>query len=391
MNELEKQVMWQDACAAALAGLPKMGPARLAALLFDTSPDAAWQMLATGQPLPSSFGVVAKATNDVLNMWRLSAKRADPLENLERYRNHGIRVWSRFGEYPARLIADEYAPAVLFSQGNADALHAPTVAIIGTRHCTSEGRSLARMFGTELTEAGVSVVSGLALGIDGAAHEGALRTAFGASPIGVVGSGLDVVYPKRHRDLWQDIRERGLLVSESPLGAMPEPWRFPARNRIIAGLADLVLVVESHDSGGSLLTVDQAVERNVPVMAVPGPIRSPASKGTNRLLLDVAAPACSTQDVLDALRWHASERPEEFVAEGSGAHSSLVAPNPSDLPILEAVGFASTSTDEILQRTCLPLGEVAVALTRLQAIGLVVGEAGWWYRSQGSEGFGGAA
>jgi DNA processing protein len=169
------------------------------------------------------------------------------------------------------------------------------------------------------------------------------------------------------------------------LGAQPEPWRFPARNRIIAGLADLVLVVESHDAGGSLLTVDEAVNRDVPVMAVPGPIRSPACKGTNRLLQEVAMAACCTQDVLDALRWQLSTDGEEIAESGecqARKAEQLVAASPADLPILEAVGFTSTSTDEILQKTCLPLGEVAVALTRLQAMGLVVGEAGWWYRSR---------
>lgn len=389
MNHLETQIMWQDSCAAALADLPGMGPRRLAAMLFDRSPDAAWQILATGAELPPELGNVSNSKNDLLSTWRRIASRVDPLETLERYRSAGVGVWSRFGNYPTRLIDDEYAPAVAFYQGNAGAFLVPTVAIIGTRHCTTEGRSLARMFGAELAEAGVAVVSGLALGIDGAAHQGALSAAFGAPPIGVVGSGLDVVYPKRHNQLWVDVRTHGLLISESPLGATPEPWRFPARNRIIAGLADLVLVVESHDSGGSLLTVDQAIERDVPIMAVPGPIRSLASKGTNRLLSEVAIPACSTQDVLDALRWNASvlsPSEEDCESQDMGQLTHLVEPDVSDLPVLAAVGFTSTSTDEILQRTCLPLGEVAVALTRLQAIGLVVGEAGWWYRSQGSEG-----
>jgi DNA processing protein len=387
MIDADRQLLWQDACAAALASLPDMTPARLSALLFDSSPDAAWQLLATGGSLPPAVGVVTKKGKLLLHEWRSVARRVDPLETFDRYQSKNIRVWSRFGNFPARLLDDEFAPAVLFHQGAVEALHSPTVAIIGTRHCTPEGRSVARTFGAELAEAGVSVVSGLALGIDGAAHEGALSAAFGARPIGVVGSGLDVVYPKRHHGLWGRVRDQGLLISESPLGAQPEPWRFPARNRIIAGLADLVLVVESHDSGGSLLTVDEALTRAVPVMAVPGPIRSPASKGTNKLLSDCAIPACSTQDVLDALRWNTLDAPTGSRQEGDGSNDSfLVQPDAIDLPVLEAVGYTSTSTDEILQRTCLSLGEVAVSLTRLQALGLVAGEAGWWCRAQGSFG-----
>jgi DNA processing protein len=390
MNELETQQMWQEACAVALGSLPDMTPARSAALLCDRSPDAAWQLLATNGALPAGLVAIDRRSQGVVQKWRALARRTDPLETFERYRKHDIGVWTRFGAYPARLLDDEHAPAIAFYQGDPTVLSAPTVAIIGTRHCTQEGRSLARMFGVELSEAGVSVVSGLALGIDGAAHEGALGAKFGAPPVGVVGSGLDIVYPKRHHRLWVSVREKGLLISESALGVTPEPWRFPARNRIIAGLADLVLVIESHDSGGSLLTVDEAGSRGIPVMAVPGPIRSPASKGTNRLLQDGAVAACSTQDILDALQWE-SARP--MVSQGDVsdlAHrandSFSVQLDPADLPVLEAVEYRSTSTDEILQKTCLSLGEVAVSLTRLQAKGLVIGEAGWWCRTQSSEG-----
>jgi DNA processing protein len=386
MNQLETQIMWHDACAAALGSLPDMTPARAAALLLDRSPDAAWQLLASDAPLPHALLTLEGRSKAGFDKWRVLARRTDPLETLERYREHGIRVWTRFGSYPQRLADDEHAPAIVFFQGDPQALACPTVAIIGTRHCTQEGRSLARMFGLELAEAGVAVVSGLALGIDGAAHEGALSAPFGAPAVGVVGSGLDVVYPKRHARLWSGVRNNGLLISESALGVTPEPWRFPARNRIIAGLADLVLVVESHDSGGSLLTVDEAVGRGVPVMAVPGPIRSPASKGTNRLLQDVGLAACSTQDVLDALRWGVRDAAavDGMDEEGDAYRANdslLVQPDPLDLPVLEAVAYHSTSTDEILQKTCLSLGEVAVSLTRLQAIGLVVGEAGWWCRT----------
>ena len=176
---------------------------------------------------------------------------------------------------------------------------ATRVAIVGTRRCTGAGAGFARELGRELTEAGVAVVSGLALGIDGASHRGVLDA--GGRPIGVVGSGLDVVYPSRHRDLWQRVADDGVLLSEAPLGARPAAWRFPARNRIIAGLADLVVVVESHAAGGSMHTVREAADRDIEVMAVPGSVRCPSAAGTNQLLADGCAPVRDVTDVLVAL------------------------------------------------------------------------------------------
>ena len=154
--------------------------------------------------------------------------------------------------------------------------------------------------GSGLAAAGVTVISGLALGIDGAAHRGALA-ADGAPVVGVVGSGLDVVYPRGNRDLWEAVSAAGTLLAEAPLGAEPEGWRFPARNRLLAALADVVVVVESKRAGGSMHTVEEAIRREVTVMAVPGSVRNPAAEGTNLLLSEGCAPACSTDDVLVAL------------------------------------------------------------------------------------------
>src|SRR5262249_15322114 len=157
-------------------------------------------------------------------------------------------------------------------RGSLAALDRPRVGLVGTRRCTPTGKSVARQLGRELAACGVAVVSGLAIGIDGCAHQGALA-ARAAPPVGVVGSRLDVVYPKSHRRLWDDVAAAGVLLSEAPLGAPPEPWRFPARNRILAALSDVVVVVESHAAGGSMHTVRAAVDRGIPVMAVPGSVR----------------------------------------------------------------------------------------------------------------------
>ena len=158
---------------------------------------------------------------------------------------------------------------------------------------------MAAQLGAELSAAGVGVVSGLALGIDGAAHEGAYGA--GAPPVGVVAGGLDEPYPRHHARLWERVAEQGVIVSEWPAGVRTERWRFPVRNKLLAALSDVVVVVESRHHGGSRHTVEAALERGIPVGAVPGSIRSVTSEGTNALLADGAFPVCSSGDVLMAL------------------------------------------------------------------------------------------
>ena len=203
----DSEIIWQEACAAALVGLPFMGPARLRALLFDMTPDVAWTTVAGAEPITDSLRrLLGSRWRDITTAWKHAAASVEPLHLLDRYRQLGIEVWTPFTRYPARLVEDEYAPVVLFAQGNKQALDRTTVGIIGTRRCTHEGRANARMFGRELAEAGIAVMSGLALGIDGAAHIGSMQAAFGAPPIAIVGNGLDSVYPKRHAELWAQVQ-----------------------------------------------------------------------------------------------------------------------------------------------------------------------------------------
>ena len=197
----------------------------------------------------------------------------------------------------------------------------------------------------------------------------------GAGPVGVVGSGLDVVYPRSHRDLWDDVAAAGVLLSEAPLGAAPMPWRFPARNRIIAALADILVVVESHAAGGSMHTVEAAIERGITVLAVPGSVRSAASVGTNRLLAAGCAPACDTDDVLAALNL-------DTVASGPTARRIAARPDApaADRAVLEAVGWEPTSLDTILDRSRRHPSEVLATLDRLSSGGWVAANGAWWER-----------
>jgi DNA processing protein len=338
-----------EAYGAALAALPGMGPGRLRDLLTRWAPSAAW----------ASAG----------------DRRVDVGEGWQAYGQGAVdvHVLGHAG-YPEVLAADHQPPAVVFSRGDLAVLDGPRVAIVGSRRCTRYGRDVAFDLGRDLAEAGVRVVSGLALGIDGAAHLGALAAGGGAAPpVAVVGSGLDVVYPAAHARLWAQVAEAGVLLSEAPLTARPEPWRFPARNRILAALADVVVVVESRAPGGSFHTVKAADERGIGVMAVPGPVRSPASAYTNELLVSGAAPARDVVDVLVAL--HLIGRAP---AHRRRTSQTLLPDDPDQTALLDAMGWQPASLEQLVARTGLSPGQASVALARAEVGGWVVGGAGWW-------------
>ncbi|MGH9061336.1 MAG: DNA-processing protein DprA, partial [Acidimicrobiales bacterium] len=247
--------------------------------------------------------------------WSAAARRTDVDRSWRSCCRREIHAAYLGGDtYPAALADDPQPPGVIFWRGCLEILEAPCVAIVGTRRCTPDGRATAFELGRDLAAAGVSVISGLALGIDGAAHLGALEAQPGR-PVGVAASGVDVPYPRRHARLWDDVAARGAVVSETSPGAPPQAWRFPSRNRIIVALAELVVLVESHESGGSLITADAALARGRDLRVVPGPVHSPASAGTNQLLYDGAGPVRHAEDVLDCLGL-IRDRPA-----GSGDHS----------------------------------------------------------------------
>lgn len=222
----------------------------------------------------------------------------DPEEFREALLRVDCRVVARGEvEYPAVLESIEDPPDALFVRGSIP--EAPAVAVVGTRRCTGYGRRLARAFGSAVAESGWCVVSGLARGIDGEAHRGMLDA--GGAGIGVLGSGIDVVYPREHASLFEAIVDRGALLSEYPPGTLPHGWRFPPRNRIISGLATAVVVVEAGETGGALITAMLAAEQGREVFAVPGDVGREASVGCNRLIRDGAVPVLGVDDLVEAL------------------------------------------------------------------------------------------
>jgi DNA processing protein len=260
------------------------------------------------------------------------------------------------------LAAIHDPPARLWIRGEAepDLLARPAVAVVGARACSSYGRSVARSLSRELAGAGVVIVSGLARGVDGEAHRGALEA--GGVTVAVLGCGIDRDYPAAHGELARRICEHGLILSEYEPGIEPAPWRFPARNRIISGLSRAVVVVEARERSGALITVDFALEQGRDVLAVPGEITSALSAGSNALLRLGAAPALTAGDVLDAIGVVVDRKqPAEPVGEAAR--------------LLAALGDAPATADELARATGLAVADVASLLVELELAGRVaIGE-----------------
>lgn len=351
----------EEAFMMALLSLPAMGPKRLDQILANTTARDTWARLTAGAKIP-----VEGLSSERKSEWRAVAARIDVEQYWLASKELGMWTQLRSSErYPTRLQNDIEPPHMIFGLGD-EVPSTPTVAIIGTRSCTSYGKRCAFEFGAALASAGVSVVSGLALGIDAAAHEGALSVegVGGAAPVAVVGSGLDIIYPRRNASLWRRVAERGTVLSETAPGVGPQKWRFPARNRIIAALADAVIVIESHESGGSLLTVDSAQDRDVPVGVVPGPINSNSSSGSNRLLIDGATPVLSVDDILMMI----GHQPPVEVKGGAETQSSA---------LLDALGWNPLLFEELCGRVTLAPSETALEIERLIAEGLCARNGPW--------------
>jgi len=294
------------------------------------------------------------------------------------------------GEYPQQLNDDQNAPPLLYSRGDLDLLNRRRVGIVGTRNATEHGRTTAYKFGKVLSQNGVVVVSGLARGIDAAAHRGVLsalsestmseltmsQSKLHAGPVAVVATGLDVVYPREHHGLWKEVGEYGLLLSENPPGTSPLPYRFPLRNRIIAALSEVLLVVESRLDGGSLITVREALDRGVTVMAVPGATSTKAAQGTNMLIRDGALVAIEPDDVLIALGLDTRRQVPSF--------DSRQLPLWPDSEVLDLITTDPLTLNDVArladEKLEMSFGDVAVSLGRLEAHGWLMCTAGWFER-----------
>lgn len=278
--------------------------------------------------------------------------------------------------YPQALLSIADPPTLIYAKGNVALLNRPAVAIVGSRNATLQGMQNADRFAQALSEAGLTVVSGLALGIDGAAHTGALKAPAHGSTVAMIGTGIDLVYPARHRALAHQLAEYGCLMSEYPLGTPAIASNFPRRNRLISGLSLGVLVVEAAAQSGSLITARTAIEQGRDVFAIPGSIHSPLSKGCHDLIRQGAKLVESAQDILEELRWQSPQ------SETRAKPGITVAQLPEALPdrVLQALGHDPATVDQLAERSALALTDVHGALLMLEMHNQVELLAGGRYR-----------
>ncbi|MCC6443650.1 MAG: DNA-protecting protein DprA [Armatimonadetes bacterium] len=294
---------------------------------------------------------------------KLAAQVQSPLEkDLERLDTLGVHVLSlKDPLYPARLRAIYDPPAVLFGRGQWDRADFPAVAIVGSRRATAYGRAVSEQFAHQLAGYGLTVVSGAARGIDTAAHQGAVRA--GGPTVAVLGCGIDICYPPENRALLDQVAVSGAVLSEYPPGKPPDAWRFPARNRIISGLAMGVLVIESPQDSGALITADFALEQGREVFAVPGAIDSGRSRGCHRLIKDGAQLVDDPKDILQVLGLYVEEQP-------APRQLSLPVDLPKeDVAILKCLDLQPKPLEKLLTETGLSSAQLLPRLTVLEVQG----------------------
>ncbi len=283
-------------------------------------------------------------------------------------------------DYPASLLEISDPPPVLYLKGNRALLGAAGIAVVGSRNATPVGLQNAEAFSRALSMAGLTIISGMALGIDAAAHRGGLDG--GSSSIAVVGTGLDLVYPARNKALARELAEKGLIVSEFSLGTPALAQNFPRRNRIISGLSRGVLVVEAALASGSLITARQAAEQGREVFAIPGTIHSPFSKGCHQLIKQGAKLVDDANDILVELQWLNSVASNNKSATTTASDSEHIESENSDDddPLLLAMGYDPASMDALMERVDLPADQVMLRITELEIEGIITALPGGKYQ-----------
>ena len=292
----------------------------------------------------------------------------DTLTWLAQANNHLVTLAD--ADYPKALLEIADPPPLLYAKGNLALLNKLSIAIVGSRNASVQGEKNAEAFAQGLAEHGLCIVSGLALGIDGAAHRGALKAK--GDTIAVVGTGLDMVYPAQHRDLAHQIAKSGLIISEFPLGTLSKPQNFPRRNRLISGLSLGCLVVEANLKSGSQITARLSAEQGREVFAIPGSIHSPLAKGCHQLIKQGAKLVDSLQDIVEEL--NLSKAVSAPVAEENSPT------NQDQQMLLDAMAYDAISIETLVQLTGLTVSTLSSMLTLLELEGRITGLAGGQYQ-----------
>ncbi|HNR01296.1 MAG TPA: DNA-processing protein DprA [Anaerolineaceae bacterium] len=317
---------------------------------------------ATAWDSPSSGLIAAGLPQKVVDNFVAVRNQVDLDQVMDRININGIRVmtWSD-SDYPRRLREIDQSPPVLFIKGSINVEDDWAVAVVGTRRVTPYGRQVASEIASYLAQNGVTVVSGLARGVDAIAHQSALRA--GGRTIAVLGSGVDVIYPPEHRKLAADITSQGALVSDYPVGTSPDGVNFPPRNRIISGLSLATVVVEAGEKSGALITAEFAVEQGREVFAVPGSILAPQSEGTNQLIEQGARPLLRMSEILEGLKLE--QIPQKQQAR------KLNPLNPVEQNLLQHLSPEPLHIDQLCEMTGLPINDVSATLTMMELKGFV--------------------
>lgn len=333
-----------------------IGAARLRQIQeFYGSLETAWNSPASGL---LSAGLPQKVVDNFVRM----KPQVDLDRIMERIHTQGVKVMTwEDADYPRRLKEINQAPPVLFIKGSINVEDDWAVAVVGTRRVTPYGRQVTSEIAAFLAQNGVTVVSGLARGVDAIAHQTALHN--GGRTIAVLGSGVDVIYPPEHRRLAGEIAQQGALVSDYPLGTQPDGINFPPRNRIISGLSLATIVVEAGEKSGALITAEFAVEQGRDVFAVPGSILAPQSEGTNKLIEEGARPLLKMTEILEVLKL-------ERIPEKQSARK-LNPLNPVEKKVLASLSQEPVHVDELSSLTGLSISEVSATLTLMELKGFV--------------------
>ncbi|MEY3862510.1 MAG: hypothetical protein RIR60_876 [Pseudomonadota bacterium] len=292
----------------------------------------------------------------------------DTLTWLAQANNHLVTLAD--ADYPKSLLEIADPPPLLYAKGNLALLNKLSIAIVGSRNASVQGEKNAEAFAQGLAEHGLCIVSGLALGIDGAAHRGALKAK--GDTIAVVGTGLDMVYPAQHRDLAHQIASSGLIISEFPLGTLSKPQNFPRRNRLISGLSLGCLVVEANLKSGSQITARLSAEQGREVFAIPGSIHSPLAKGCHQLIKQGAKLVDSLQDIVEELNLN------KAVSAPLAEEKSAI--NQDQQTLLDAMAYEAVSIETLVQLTGLTVSTLSSMLTLLELEGRITGLAGGQYQ-----------
>lgn len=333
-----------------------IGAARFKQLVdYYGSLETAWESPASGLV---SAGLPQKAVENFIRV----KHQVDLDKIMDRIQTLGVKVMTwEDADYPRRLKEINQAPPVLFIKGSINVEDDWAVAVVGTRRVTPYGRQVASEIASFLAQNGVTVVSGLARGVDAIAHQAALQN--GGRTIAVLGSGVDVIYPPEHRKLAGEIAQQGALVSDYALGTQPDGINFPPRNRIISGLSLATVVVEAGEKSGALITAEFAVEQGRDVFAVPGSILTPQSEGTNRLIEQGARPLLKMTEIVEVLKL-------ERIPEKQSARK-LNPMSPTEKKLLDALTQEPVHVDELCGLTGLSINDVSATLTLMELKGFV--------------------